>query len=382
MDIEEDLKQEIISILKKLVQFPSENPPGITKEIVEYLISEVFKEEDGFRNQVVISKKNGVELHNLISTIGNGKSVIGLTGHFDVIPAGDSSQWESPPFSALIKDGKLYGRGSADMKGGIAFLIGVIKLLSKIPVFLENYRLVFLGTADEEKGMLGSITLSNQDVVKDLILLVIAEPTNLQIGVGEKGLLWVKLIIAGKAAHGSMPHEGINAIERALKILPRLHNILEDKTSDILGKSTLNIGCISGGTAINIVPDRVILDLDYRLIPEQNHQQLKTQLEALHQPDFSVEIEILKDLPALLTDCNHNFIQNLREFSQGEIIGLSYASDAANLINPNDPIPFVIFGPGDQKNIHKMDEFIEINQIFEAINHLKNALLRTYLKEL
>lgn len=382
MDIEEDLKQEVISILKKLVQFPSENPPGITKEIVEYLISEVFKEEDGFRNQVVISKKNGVELHNLISTIGKGKSVIGLTGHFDVIPVGDSSQWESPPFSAIIKDGKLYGRGSADMKGGIAFLIGVIKLLSKNPIFLENYRMMFLGTADEEKGMIGSITLSNQDVMKDLILLVIAEPTNLQIGVGEKGLLWVKLIITGKAAHGSMPQEGINAIERALKILPQLRKILGDKTNDFLGKSTLNIGCISGGTAINIVPDRVILDLDYRLIPEQNHQKLIAQLKALYHSYFSVKIEILKDLPALLSDRNHNFIQNLREFSQGEIIGLSYATDAANLINASNPIPFVIFGPGDPKTIHKRDEFIEINQIFEAISHLKNALLRTYLKKL
>ncbi len=382
MDIEEDLKQEVISILKTLVQFRSNNPPGITKEIVEYLISEVFKEEEGFRNQVIISKKNGVILHNLISTIGNGKEVIGLTGHFDVIPVGDNSLWENPPFSARIKDGKLYGRGSADMKGGLAFLIGVIKILSKIPVFLKKYKIVFLGTADEEKGMIGSITLSKQDVMKDLILLVIAEPTNLQIGIGEKGLLWVKLIIAGKAAHGSMPHEGINAIERALKILPQLHTFLGDKTNDILGKSTLNVGCISGGTAINIVPDRAILDLDYRLIPEQNHQKLKKQLKELHQPDFSVKIEILKDLPALLSDRNHSFIQNLRKFSQGEMIGLSYATDAANFINPNDPIPFVIFGPGDPKNIHKRDEFIEINQIFEAINHLKNALLRTYLKKI
>ena len=276
----------------------------------------------------------------------------------------------------------MYGRGSADMKGGIAFLIGVIKLLSKIPEFLEKYKLVFLGTADEEKGMIGSITLSKQDVMKDLILLVIAEPTNLQIGVGEKGLLWVKLIITGKAAHGSMPHEGINAIERALEILPQLHKVLEDKTNHILGKSTLNVGCISGGTAINIVPDRAILDLDYRLIPEQNHQQMKKMLKTLPQPDFSVKIEILKDLPALLSDDKHNFIQNLREISQSEIIGLSYATDAANFINAKDPVPFLIFGPGDPKNIHKIDEFIEINQIFEAIIHLKNALLCTYLKKM
>ena len=311
MNLEEDFKQEIISILKKLVQIPTENPPGTTKDIVEYLISNVFKEVEGFRNHVVVNRKNGVELHNLISTIGNGKEVIALSGHFDVVPIGDASQWVIPPFSAEIKEGRLYGRGSADMKGGIAFLIGVIKILCKIPEFLEKYKLMFLGTADEEKGMLGSITLSKQDFMKDLILLVIAEPTNLKIGVGEKGVLWVKLKITGKAAHGSMPHEGINAIERALKIIPQLHDFLGDEINNILGKSTLNVGRISGGTAINIVPDHAILDLDYRLIPEQNHQRLKMLLNTLPQPDFSIKLEILKDLPALLSDPNHIFIQNL-----------------------------------------------------------------------
>ena len=192
MDLEEDFKQEIVSILKKLVQIPSENPPGITKDIVKYLISNVFKEEEGFRNQIVVNKKNGVELHNLISTIGNGEETITLSGHFDVVPIGDASQWKFLPFSAQIKDGRLYGRGSADMKGGIAFLIGSIKILSKIPKFLEKYKLMFLGTADEEEGMMGSITLSKQEVMKDSILLIIAEPTNLKIGIGEKGLMWAK----------------------------------------------------------------------------------------------------------------------------------------------------------------------------------------------
>ena len=381
MKISKLLRDEIIFILKKLVQIPSENPPGITKEIVKFLIDDVFKEELGFQNQVIVNIKNGVELHNLVSTIGDGKEKIVLSGHFDVVPAGDAVQWEYPPYSAKIKNGRLYGRGSADIKGGIASLIGVIKTLSKIPDFLEKYKLVFVGTADEEAGMAGSITLSKQGVMNDSILLIIAEPTNLKIGIGEKGLLWVKLKITGKSAHGSTPHEGINAIEGALKIIPQLYDCLEEKTNVILGKSTLNIGKISGGTAINVVPDRAILDLDYRIIPEQDHNYLIVNLKDLQKRNFSIDIEIINELYALQTDSNHPFIQNLKEISKSEALGLSYATDAAHLININNPIPFVIFGLGDPNNIHKIDEYIELEQVFQATELLTNALLQSYSKE-
>ena len=381
MKISKLLREELIFILKKLVQIPSENPPGETKEIVNFLIADVFKEELGFQNKVIVNIKNGVELHNLVSTIGNGKEKIVLSGHFDVVPTGDPAQWKYPPFSAEIENGRLYGRGSADMKGGIASLIGVIKILSKIPRFLEKYKLVFVGTADEEAGMAGSFTLSKQGVMNDSILLIIAEPTDLKIGIGEKGLLWVKLKIIGKSAHGSTPHEGINAIEGALKIIPQLYDCLEEKTNVILGKSTLNIGKISGGTAINIVPDQAILDLDYRIIPEQDHNSLIDNLKNLQKHNFSIDIEIINELSALQTDSNHPFIQNLKEISKSEVLGLSYATDAAHLISVNNPIPFVIFGPGDPNNIHKIDEFIELEQVFQATEYLTNALLQTYSKE-
>ena len=381
MKISKPLRDEIILILKNLVQLPTENPPGITESVVKFLILDVFKEEHGFQNQVVINRKNGVELHNLISTIGNGKEKIVLSGHFDVVPTGDPAQWKYPPFSAEIKNGRLYGRGSADMKGGIASLIGVIKILSKIPRFLEKYKLVFVGTADEEIGMMGSLSLSKQGVMKDSILLIIAEPTNLKIGIAEKGLLWVKLKIKGKPAHGSMPHEGINAIEGAIKIIPQLYNYLEKKRNVVLGKSTMNIGKINGGTAINVVPDQAFLDIDYRLIPEQDHNTLINNINNLQLIKYPINIEILKELPALQTDSNHLFIQNLTKVSKSELLGLSYATDAAYLISANSPIPFVIFGPGDPKNIHKIDEFIELEQVFQAIEYLTNALLQTYSKE-
>ena len=384
MQLTEQLKEETLSILKSIVQIPSENPPGITKDIVEYLILNVFKEEEGYQNQIVTNNKDGVTLHNLVSRIGKGKDVIVLSGHFDVIPVGDTTQWKYPPFSAEVKDGVLYGRGSADTKGGIAFLIGVIKILSKIPKFLEKYTVMFLGTADEEEGMIGSSSLANQGYMKDAKLLIVAEPTNLKIGIAEKGLMWVKLKTTGKAAHGSMPEEGINAIEKVMKIIPHLYEVLEEKQNAVLGKSTLNIGKIVGGTAINIVPDQVTVDLDYRLIPEQDQAELLQKLKILQKDDLPVELQVIKQLPALFTDLNHPFVQNLHNISKQEIIGLPYATDAvylANIDTIDSKIPFVIYGPGNPADIHKIDEFIEIEKIFEAIEYLTNAILLTYLPE-
>jgi succinyl-diaminopimelate desuccinylase len=116
----------LTTILKHLVQIPTENPPGKTDKIIDYLISEVFKEEDGFDNEIVSYKKKDVELKNLITKIGKGKEKIVLCGHFDVVPVGDPKKWTYPPFSAEIVDGKLYGRGSSDMKGGLTMLIGTV----------------------------------------------------------------------------------------------------------------------------------------------------------------------------------------------------------------------------------------------------------------
>lgn len=382
MQLTEQFKKDILSILKNIVQIPSENPPGITKDIVEFLISNVFKEEEGYQNQIVTNKKDGVVLHNLISRIGHGKDVIIFSGHFDVIPVGDTTQWKYPPFSAIVKDGSLYGRGSADMKGGIVFLIGVLKILSKIPKFLEQYTLMFLGTADEEKGMVGSSSLANQGFMKDAILLIVAEPTNLKIGIGQKGLIWVELNIVGKAAHGSMPEEGINAIEKMMKIIPYLYEILEEKQNAVLGKSTLNVGKIFGGTAINIVPEHATINLDYRLIPEQDQIELVKNLRNIRIDGLPVDLQIIKQLPALFTDPNHFFVQNLLNISKQELIGLPYATDAANLAyfgNTDSKIPFVIYGPGNPVNIHKTNEFIELEQIFEAIEHLTEAILKSYL---
>lgn len=380
MELSNSQKEELIKILKKLIQIPTENPPGNTEEVVNYLITEVFSDKEGFHNEVITHIKNGVTLHNLVAKIGTGKKKIVLSGHFDVVTVGDQTIWTYPPFSAKVSDGKIYGRGSADMKGGITSLIGVMKVLKSDPYFMKNYELIFLGSADEEAGMSGADLLTKKGYVKNVDLIIVAEPTNLNIGVAEKGLLWVTMHVTGKSAHGSMPQEGHNAIEGLLKIIPKIYSCIGDKSNKILGRSTINIGKIQGGTKINIVPDYADLEIDFRLIPEQKQDTVIDNLRKIQLEPYSIDVEITNSLNSLLTDINHPFVQNLKKITNSEYIGLPYATDACKYISLTNFIPFVIFGPGNPNIIHKINEYVSIEDIFKATELLTNALIQTFGK--
>jgi succinyl-diaminopimelate desuccinylase len=374
------MNANLIQILKSLVQIPTENPPGITNEIIDYLISDVFQESEGFHNEIINYKKKGIELKNLITKIGTGKEKIIFSGHLDVVPVGEDSQWKYPPFSAEEIDGKLYGRGACDMKGGLTMLIGTIINLKKYPELLENYTIFFLGSADEEAGMTGAYNCARKGIMKDSVLLIIGEPTNMNIGIAEKGLLWADIHVYGKAGHASTPELGINSIEGTLNIIPQLYNCLDNVENRVLGSSTLNIGKISGGIANNIVPDKTILSIDYRYIPEQDYTRLNESLLAIDASPCKVEVKVTHTLPALQTKTEIPFIQNLKKISGKEIIGLPYATDAGVLVQKKNPTPFVIYGPGDPGVIHKPNEYIMIEDVLKSTDYLSQALLRTFLK--
>lgn len=367
-------------ILKDLVQIPTENPPGRTDQIIDYLISDVFRESEGFHNEIMSYVKNSVELKNLITKIGTGQKKIILSGHLDVVPAGDDSQWKYPPFSAELVDGKLYGRGACDMKGGLTMLIGTILRLKEYPKLLKNYTIFFLASADEESGMTGAYNCARKDFMKDSILLIIGEPTNMNIGIAEKGLLWADIHIYGKAGHASTPELGINSIEGTLNVIPQLYNCMDNVENRVLGSSTLNIGKISGGIAYNIVPDKTILSVDYRYIPEQDYKRLSENLQSIDASPCRVEVKITHTLPALQSEVEIPFIQNLKKISGKKIIGIPYATDAGVLVQKRNPVPFVIYGPGDPGVIHKYNEYIKVDDVIKSSEYLSKAILQTYLE--
>jgi succinyl-diaminopimelate desuccinylase len=366
-------------ILKNLVRIPTENPPGKTNEIINYLVSDVFKKAEGFHNEIIKYNKKNIVLKNLITRIGTGRNKIILSGHLDVVPAGEASQWKFHPFSAKEIDGKLYGRGSCDMKGGLTMLIGTIINLREYPELLKNYSIVFIGSADEEAGMTGAYNCVRNGVMKDSVLLIVGEPTNMNVGIAEKGLLWADIHVNGKAGHASTPELGVNSIEGAMKIIPQLYDCLDRVNNRVLGSSTLNIGKILGGIAHNIVPDKTVLSVDYRYIPEQDYTRLHKKLLEIEAFPCEIKVKITHTLPALQSDSKIPFIQNLKKINGRKIIGLPYATDAAVLVQKKNPVPFVIYGPGDPEVIHKPDEFIKLEDVIESTINLSQALLKTYL---
>ena len=365
----------LIPILQNMIKIPTENPIGETKSLVDYLFS-LFPNEKGFRKKIITNQKDGVELHNLVVELGSGQQKIVLCGHLDTVPAGSKSNWTHNPFVGIIQDGKVYGRGSADMKGGVVSIIGVLFNFLDKQDFLKKYTLVFAATADEEAGMSGAEALEEAGVMKDSVLLIIPEATNLNVGIAEKGVTWVKLLVHGKQAHGSMPEQGINAIEAAASLYSQLHSCLSDASSDILGKSTLNIGTITGGTKINVVPNNVEIELDFRLVPEEDQDLVLQKLKELQPVMGSYEVEIIQNLPALIST-KSAFVSNLTKLTGTSTVGLSYGTDAAKLLKNKD-IPFVIFGPGDNTVIHQDNEFVPISQVLQISQFLTQALVETY----
>ncbi|MFX0065089.1 MAG: M20 family metallopeptidase [Candidatus Hermodarchaeota archaeon] len=310
-----------------------------------------------------------------------------IAGHLDTVPIGEKSQWNFPPLSAKIENGVLYGRGSVDMKAGIAAAIGCLATLAQQDYLDLTHRIVFMGTSDEEITMLGAKTLSESNLLDNTDFLIIPEPTSLQIGTCEKGVYWVIVNIKGKAAHGSMPHLGISAIEAACRAITSVQSIMPKEKHSLLGFSTFNCGTIQGGLKTNIVPDTCKMDWDFRLVPNVNILQFKNNLnQALKkEKKATISYNIGQELPAMETNPNHPYINSLMHWAavyskdpdKKRPIGLSYATDAAMMLSypKKRNIPFAIIGPGAPGVAHQVDEHVNLKEVFLAAKIYTSSLI-------
>ncbi len=263
MSMKKNIPQLMEKWLKDLIRIDTQNPPGRTKEAVDYLLN-VADELGGITSTVHSLDE---DRHNIVWKIGDEhKKKIVLCGHLDTVPIGNLEFWDFDPFSSKKFDGdKIGGRGAADMKAGVVSILGTIAYLLEDADSLP-WQIVFVGTADEEVSMAGARAVRDE-VMKNAEFLFITEPTDGHVGIAEKGVLQLKAKFIGKAAHGSMPDLGINAI---LVMAEFLENILElppDEVHPLLGKTTINIGRIQGGTKVNIVADTCWSEIDIRFIP-------------------------------------------------------------------------------------------------------------------
>lgn len=362
----------IQEILKTLININTTNPPGNEMDMVNAILK-LFPKDIPY--EIVDHGNNRGSL--LIELKGKDDGKIGFMGHIDTVPVSDESNWIYPPFEGVIKEGYMYGRGTSDMKGGVTAMI-----LTALH-FIENnitppHTLKFIFTADEESGGTGVEALRDKGLLKDLSKVFIAEPSDEEIGICEKGTLWLSIHIKGKSAHGSKPQLGINSIEKLYEYINRLKNTLDlEKTHPLLGCSSFAITTINGGVKTNIIPEDASATLDIRTIPGFSHEKIIENANRIAKDmedeiqGMTIKIEVENNRPPLTIDENDDFIKEIISIYEKlsypiKFKGINFYTDGSLLI-PYQNIPFVILGPGEENMCHQRNERIKIESVKKMI---------------
>lgn len=374
MNLLDDTKE----ILKELIAFPTvSTDPNI--ELIEWIgdrLSSVGAEVDIFKDA---SGKKA----NLFATLGpavNGGIV--LSGHSDVVPVTDQD-WTTDPFDMVERDGKLYGRGSCDMKGFIAATLAMAPHFAKLELKRPIH---FAFTHDEETGCIGG-----RQLVKDLAkkevkpsIAIIGEPTDMRVIEGHKGCFEYTTSFVGLEGHGSAPEQGVNAVEYATRYVTKLMELREQLKERIPASSnfeppetTINIGALHGGVAPNVIAGKAHIDWEMRPVQESDAEFVKEHINSYVDTDLLPAMKAVHPNSDINTHCH------------GEVLGLEPMEEnaARDLIqeltgaNGTDLVSFgteaglfqsldmdvVVCGPGSITQAHKPDEYLAIDQLEQCL---------------
>ncbi|MCA1834429.1 MAG: M20 family metallopeptidase [Actinomycetota bacterium] len=356
---------EVLVCARELVRAASENPPG--NEAAPAAVAKRWCEGAGLQVETIEPEPGRA---NVIATLDSGAPgpTLVFNGHMDVVPIVDESLWEHPPFEAVVEQGILHGRGSCDMKGAIAAAICAAKALRGTD-FAGKF--VIQCVADEEVfGPLGTITLRDRGFLRGDAAIV-GEPTQLSVGVAQRGLFWTRITTHGVAAHGSIPHKGVSAIESMARLVTQLRTKAFVRTHPLLGPPTINVGSIRGGGKINIVPAICAIEVDERVLPGDDYDDLVAEMEAEVQAlEIDATIEVTNyaagyELPADLSIVRlaldaHEAVRR----QPTSVTGMMGATDAA-ILN-KEGVPSIVFGPGSLALAHTTRENVEVAELADA----------------
>jgi acetylornithine deacetylase/succinyl-diaminopimelate desuccinylase family protein len=286
------------------------------------------------------------------------------------------------PFDPQITNGRVYGRGACDTKAGLAaMMLAIVDLKqAKIEPPCEVW---VASTIDEEHSYRGVLKLCEN---LDAAAAVVSEPTNMKLAVASKGCLRWRITVKGKTAHSSKPELGINAIEQMAWIIRLLEDHsrkLQEFRHPLVGSPTLNVGLIQGGTQINNVPDACWIELDRRLVPGEEPEQILTSYRDLlnslqsSRPDLHWSNELILQDQAMQTPADSAIITCARQTLEaagldGSPVGVPFGSDASKFARAG--IPSIILGPGQIEQAHTPDEYVEIEQLEQAFIVYRNLM--------
>jgi len=372
IDITNTLRANTIELLSALIEIQSENPPGDEGSVAAFV--EQYLEERGIHSDRVPLGKGRSSVVARVPGISPGSYV--LCGHIDTVRA-DAAKWRTNPYLAHREGNRLWGLGAADMKSGVAVLMALVCDIKarSLPV---AHDIVLALTADEEGAYRGAASVLSAGLIDDARLLLIPEPTNGAVWIGQKGELWVEARFWGQEAHGSIPSSGVSAIlpasEFCLQLFGESRSFPE---APGLGRTSMNVGLIQGGRQVNIVPETATVHVDCRVpsVAERDRvlariAEVGAELAAKWGARFNYEV--YNDRAPIVSAAEAPMILRFLEAAR-EVTGRSvhpgiapYSTDAVAIV-PSMRIPVIIYGPGSIEQAHRPDEYVDLDTVFESM---------------
>lgn len=373
---------DVCSVLSQLVRTPS-----VTGEegTVAELIGDLCLQAGLATETVPVTDRRW----NVVARWPGGKRpCLMLMGHMDVVPPGDG--WTRDPFGAQIDGGRLYGRGACDMKAGLASMLCAISSLKTAGVEPPG-DVVFAAVVGEEEDQAGSRQLVANGIAADAA--VIGEPTGLDIVRAHRGVVSYRLVARGMAAHAGRPELGHNAIQAMTDVVAALRRKDQELAlipHPILGRGTVTVGTISGGTRPYVVPDRCQIEVDRRILPGENTETVRKEADDAagfargQWPWLQVEFEPTAELLPFETPEDHPLVQLMKDAAEATGLDVRVAawdavSDASILAN-GAHIPTLLFGPGDLRaTAHRPNEWVDLSSVRKAVQVYEEMMLRGLL---
>ena len=381
------------SLLRELIAIPSENPPGDTTAIANFIAS-WYADVPGSQVRTLAPPKKP-SAPSIIATIGDGSApMVMLHAHIDTVPVGPSEMlsWESDPFIGEVRDEKIYGKGAVDDKGILAAMMCATRDLA--PLLQGRGTMVLVAAAEEEVGgQLGTRWLADQGHLPNCDFVVVGEQTGNAPATAHKGVMRATVTVRGRSTHATNPDRGVSAIYAMAKVLSALevyHRELALRVHPLVGNPTCNVGTIVGGSTTNSVPDTCTITIDRRMVPREDFAAVQAEVRAVvaavDVADASAEVgDFLISSwfdASIETGLAPTFVRAIEEITQAPSFKVGYlpGSDAKHLmgIARNG---MLVFGPGSYETAHAANEYVSVKDLQVATEILKRFLSLAMLEE-
>lgn len=368
-----------LALLQQLVRIRTHQPDGDESDLLDFILT-LFP-FDGMRANIIDHGKNRSSLVAFFPGEDSSRTVA-LIGQMDTHGLASTEKWDFPPYRATFRNGFVYGRGTSNMKGGVASIILCLKSLLETGKTLPANVLLCL-TADGELNGIGARAMVDGGFLGDATELIFVQPTGGRIAIAQKGALWVRIVARGKTCHTCFPEKGVDAVENLITLFSRMKNHITGNPSPhpFLGLPLCAMTEIKGGgPGPNFVSSTAEAMVDIRLLPYQDNKEILRELRksgdelSAGEPGLSFEIEILVDRPASTMPEDAPLVRRLQKHlgdlgMDAGLTGMHSFSDVSRIV-PNLGAPFVIFGPGEDIVERTINEKVSLSSVVDVARAL------------